>query len=61
MEKTYRIDMDVTFSACLWVDAENEEDAKKVALDMMSRDPYYHTRNRCFLEAKIIDTFSEQD
>lgn len=56
---TYYVDMDVTFSTHMWVDADTEEQAREMALAMMEKDPYYHTRNRCHLDTKITDIYED--
>lgn len=51
MKKTYYVDMDVTFSAHVWVQAETEEEARQIALDKVSQDPHYRVaRNGCFVD-----------
>lgn len=62
MKKTYYVDMDATFSAHVWVEAETEEEARKIALDKMSQDPHYRiARNGCFLCAEVTDCFEDND
>lgn len=57
---TYYVDMDVTFSAHMWVDADTEEGARKIALTKMANDPHYHTRYGCHIDTTITD-ISEED
>jgi hypothetical protein len=62
MKKTYYVDMDVTFSAHMWIDAETEEDARRIALDRMSQDPHFRiARNGCFLDAEVTDCFVDEE
>jgi hypothetical protein len=62
MRKTYYVDMDLTFSAHVWVDAETEEEARQIALDKMSQDPFFRiARNGCFLDASVTDCFVDED
>ena len=57
--KTYCIDMDVTFSAQMYVEARDIESAKKLAEERMNADPYFHTRNRTWVETKVTDAWIE--
>ena len=57
--KTYCIDMDVTFSARMYVEARDIESAKKLAEERMNADPYYHTRNRAWVDTKVTDAWEE--
>lgn len=60
--KTYYVDMDLTFSAHVWIDAESEEDAKRIALERVSQNPHYQiARNGCFLDAGVTDCFVDED
>lgn len=62
MKKTYYVDMDVTFSAHVWVEAETEEEAKQIALDKVSQQPYYRVaRNGCFVEVGVTDCFVDEE
>jgi hypothetical protein len=51
--------MDVTFSAHMWVDADTEEQARKIALEKMAEEPRYHTRNGCHIDTTITDIFED--
>mgnify|MGYP003433723299 FL=1 len=57
--KTYCIDMDVTFSARMCIEADDLESAKKLAEERMNADPYYHTRNRAWVDTKVTDAWEE--
>lgn len=59
--KTYFIDMDVTFSARFHIDAENEETARKIAIQQMEREPRFHTRNGALVDVAITDCFEDND
>lgn len=56
-KKEFYIDLDATFSIQMCIKADNAEDAKKLALKMMKEDPYYRSRNRCYVESVITDCF----
>lgn len=58
---TYYVDMDVTFSARMWVDADTEDQARKIAFFEMASDPHYHTRNGCHIDTTITDIFEDED
>jgi hypothetical protein len=58
---TYYVDMDVTFSAHMWVDADTEEQARKIAIKKMAEEPRYHTRNGCHIDTTITDIFEDED
>lgn len=53
--------MDVTFSARMWVDADTEDQARKIAFFEMASDPHYHTRNGCHIDTTITDIFEDED
>lgn len=57
--KTYCIDMDVTFSARMCIEADDLESAKKLAEERMNAEPYYHTRNRTWVDTKVTDAWEE--
>jgi hypothetical protein len=57
--KTYCIDMDVTFSARMYVEARDIESAKKLAEKRMNADPYYHTRMGAHVSTKVTDAWEE--
>lgn len=53
--------MDVTFSARFHIDAENEETARKIAIQQMEREPRFHTRNGALVDVAITDCFEDND
>lgn len=62
MKKTYYVDMDVTFSAHMWIDADSEEEAKQMAIEKMIQDPHYRiARNGCFVETWVTDCFVDKE
>ena len=57
--KEYMVDMDVTFSARMYVYAQDEESAKAQALKMMNADPRYNTRWGAHVDTVVTDVFTE--
>lgn len=55
--RQYCVDMDVTFSARMYVFAEDEESARAQALLMMEQDPRYHTRFGAYVNTEITDVW----
>jgi hypothetical protein len=59
--KKYCIDMDVTFSARMYVEAESEEQAKRKAVNDMEKDPRYHTRWGAYVDTEVTDIYEEEE
>lgn len=59
--KEFMVEMDVTFSARMYIEADNEETAKKIALAKMKQDPRYHTRWGAHVNTEITDVFEENE
>lgn len=57
--KEYMVDMDVTFSARMYVYANDEESAKAQALKQMNADPRYNTRWGAHVDTRVTDVFTE--
>lgn len=57
--KTYQVDLDVTMSLVKFIEANNEEEAKKIALEMIEKDPYYHIRQGAYVDSVITDIIEE--
>ena len=55
--KTYCIDMNVTFSARMYVEARDIESAKKLAEKRMNADPYYHTLT--WVATEVTDAYED--
>lgn len=53
--------MDVTFSARMYIVADNEESAREMALEKMNADPRYHTRLGAWVSTEITDAWEEED
>ena len=59
--KQYCVDLDVTFSKRMYVYADNEESAKAQAINLMNNDPYYHSRNGCWVSTEPTDCWIEDE
>lgn len=57
--KEYFIEMDVTMSARMYIEANDLETAKKIAVEKMWQDPRYHTRNGAMVSVVITDAFED--
>ena len=53
--KTYRVSVDITFSADFEIEAMSEADAKLMAMAQAENDPYYHCRHGYFVGANAYD------
>ena len=59
--KSYRIFMDITISKAICVDAENEEDAMKIAEKRVDKEPYYYAGNAdSYVSSEITDIYEEE-
>lgn len=45
MKKKYQVSVEISVTKTIFVDAENEEEAKTLANNMVTDDPYYHIQN----------------
>ena len=61
MSRLYFVDIDMALSTRCWVDAESEEEAKRIAIERVTKDPYYHARRGCFLDARVTDCFIDEE
>lgn len=59
--KTFMVEMDVTFSARMYIEAESEEAAKAKAISDMNRDPRYHTRWGAHVDTEVTDIFEDSE
>jgi hypothetical protein len=57
--KKYCVDMDVTFSARMYVEAVSKEQAKRKAVSDMEKDPRYHTRWGAYVDTAVTDIYEE--
>ena len=59
--KKYCVEMDVTFSARMYVEAESEEQAKRKAVSDMEKDPRYHTRWGAYVDTEVTDIYEDEE
>lgn len=55
MEKEYAVSMDVTMSCIIYVNAENEDDAKAIARNYVDDNPSYYAHNGAYVNCEITD------
>ena len=55
MQKNYKVTVDITVSKNVYVKAENEEQAKTIAKNLVADDPFYYAKTaESFLEAERL-------
>ena len=60
MKKTFCVSVDITMAKNIYVEAESEEQAKLVVLEMIDKNPYDYARGFSHLVGcKIIDVEEE--
>lgn len=59
MKKTeYQVSIDITVSKVMFVEAENEEQAKQLAIKKVRDEPFYYARTAdAYVGAKVIDVY----
>ena len=59
MKKTeYGVSIDITLSKTIYVEAENEEQAKAIAIKKVRDEPFYYARTAdAYVGAKVIDVY----
>ena len=53
--KEYRVELDVTMSVNLYIDATSEEEALKIAHEKIKSDTLYRLRNSVFVKSEKTD------
>lgn len=54
--KKYKVYIDITIATAIWVDAENEKDAKRFAVEDFYEDPYLYVSDRgSLIDAGVQD------
>lgn len=61
MSRLYFVDMDMTLSTRAWIDAESEEEARKIALERVAKNPYDYAKRGAFLNAEVTDCFIDEE
>lgn len=60
--KNYCVDVDITISKRIYVDAENEEEAKKIVDEKVKKYPhYYYTKADAYVSHEITDVCEDND
>jgi len=60
--KNYAVDVDITVSKRIYVDAENEDDARKQVEEKLRNYPhYYYTKADSYISHKITDVEEDND
>ena len=55
MKKAFQVEVDVTYSVSLYIEAENESEAKAIAEDRVGRDPRYWTQSGAIANINAYD------
>ena len=54
--KSYRVFIDITIATQVCVEAESEQEAKKLAMEKYNKDPYYYANNAgSLVDAGVVD------
>lgn len=61
MKKKFAVEVDVTMSCRVYVDADNEEEAKEIACDYVPDDPQHYLRNGCYVSCNVTDIEEYED
>ena len=59
--KGYAVDVDLTVSRRIYVEAENEEQARKIAFNKIAEEPYYYIDNATYVGHKVIDVNEDDE
>lgn len=59
--KNYYIDLDVTTSVQMHIEATSMEEAKKIAQEKIESDTYYYLRNSLYVNTKVVDIQEEDE
>lgn len=59
--KEYLVELDVTMSVGIYVDANNEEQAKELALSKIKTDTLYHIRTGRYIDSQVTDIIEQED
>ena len=57
----YYVDMDVTMSVQMHVEANSREEAELVAQTALMRDTMWHVQHGCYVNSTITDCFIDND
>ena len=60
--KSFIVDVDITLSKQIFVEAENEEDAQSIVKNWIDDDPYYYAHKAdAFVSFDITDVYEDAD
>lgn len=59
--KSYIVDVDITVSKRIYVNASNEEEAKRKANEFFEEDPFYYAKNLDAIVGHKIIYVNEED
>ncbi len=59
--KSYLVDLDVTMSVRVYVEANSIGEANEMALKKIEKEPYHYLRNSAFVDAVVVDNFEEKE
>lgn len=57
----YSVDMDVTIAVRMWIDANSQEEAEKIALDKVLKETNYHVSHGVFVGAEVVECYEEEE
>jgi len=55
MKKEFQVDVDITMSKAIFVEAENEEQAKNIVNNWLGDDVYYYLKGSSYVGHEITD------
>lgn len=58
--KHFAVDVDITMSKRIYVDAENEQQAREIVEEKMKYPHYYYTKADAYVEHEITDVNEEE-
>lgn len=62
MKKEYAVSVDITMSKTIYVDAEDEEEARRIAHSKVNTDPYYLVSQAdAYVDHCVVDVNETED
>ena len=58
--KEYLVELYVTMSVRIYVEAHNEEEARKRALSKIEADTLYYIKNGAYVDSEVTDVIEEK-
>lgn len=59
--KEYLVELDVTMSVSMYIDANNKEQAKELALSKIKTDTLYQIRKGCYVDSQVTDVIEQEE